>query len=101
MEFRMTSEQADKIRDDYDWGEDAATFGDRLALAREHAGMDQAQLARRLGVKVQTLLDWGTGRGEARANRLQMLAGLVNGSMVWLMAGCGKGAPTPGEALSG
>ena len=37
--------------DDYDWGDEAATFGDRLALAREHAGMDQVQLARRLGVK--------------------------------------------------
>ena len=101
MEFRMTSEPGDKIHDDYDWGEEAATFGDRLALAREHAGMDQAQLARRLGVKFQTLLNWETDRAEPRANRLQMLAGLLNVSMVWLMTGDGVGAPAEGEALGG
>ena len=37
-----------------DWfGPDAATFGDRVAGAREAAGMTQAQLARRLGVPLR------------------------------------------------
>lgn len=84
---------------DYDWGDEAATFGDRLALAREHAGMDQAQLARRLGVKIQTLRNWESDRAEPRANRLQMLAGLLNVSIIWLMTGSGAGAPVPGDGI--
>lgn len=88
----------DEVRDDYEWGEDAATFGDRLALAREHAGIDQVQLARRLGVKLQTIRNWEADRAEPRSNRLQMVAGLLNVSIVWLMTGGGAGAPTPGEA---
>ena len=39
-----------------DWyAEDAATFGDRLAAARETAGLSQAELAERLGVKTNTI----------------------------------------------
>jgi ribosome-binding protein aMBF1 (putative translation factor) len=33
-----------------DYTDAAATFGDRLGLAREAAGMIQAELARRIGV---------------------------------------------------
>jgi transcriptional regulator with XRE-family HTH domain len=85
--------------DDYEWDDAAATFGDRLALAREHAGMDQAQLARRLGVKLVTMQNWEADRAEPRANKLQMLAGLLNVSMIWLMTGGGAGAPMPGEGI--
>lgn len=88
-----------EVGDDYDWGDEAATFGDRLALAREHAGMDQAQLARRLGIKLRTLQNWETDRAEPRANRLQMVAGLLNVSIVWLMTGGGVGAPVPGDPI--
>ena len=95
----MGNQIHDETRDDYEWSDEAATFGDRLALAREHAGMDQAQLARRLGVKLQTLQNWETDRAEPRANRLQMLAGLLNVSIVWLMTGSGAGAPVPGDGL--
>lgn len=91
------------IRDEMgdDWSDEAATFGDRLALAREHSGMDQAQLARRLGVKLQTIQNWEADRAEPRANRLQMLAGLLNVSIIWLMTGSGAGAPVPGDANGG
>jgi transcriptional regulator with XRE-family HTH domain len=85
--------------DDFEWGDAAATFGDRLALAREHAGMDQAQLARRLGVKLVTVQNWEADRAEPRANKLQMLAGLLNVSMIWLMTGSGAGAPLAGDGL--
>ena len=80
--------------DEFDWTEDVSTFGDRLARAREFAGMSQAQLARRLGVKTATIVNWEADRSEPRANRLQMLAGLVNVSIVWLMTGEGDGGPT-------
>lgn len=39
-----------------DWFDpDATTFGDRLAGAREAAGMTQKEMAQRLGVKLKTL----------------------------------------------
>lgn len=86
---------------DDDWyGPDAATFGDRMAGAREQAGMSQAQLARRLGVKKSTILAWEEDRSDPRANRLQMMAGLLNVSIIWLLTGEGDGpdAPEPEDA---
>ena len=76
-----------------DYSDAAATFGDRLALAREAQGLSQAQLARRLGLRVETVRNWESDRSEPRANKLQMLAGFLNVSMVWLMTGEGAGAP--------
>ena len=84
--------------DTTDWyGPDTATFGDRLAAAREAAGMTQAQLARRLGVRLGTLDGWENDQNEPRANRLQMMAGLLNVSIVWLLTGEGEGVPSPDE----
>lgn len=81
-----------------DWyGPDAATFGDRVAGAREAAGMTQAQLARRLGVKKATLVGWEDDLSEPRANKLSMLAGLLNVSIIWLLTGEGEGMPAPVE----
>ncbi|MCL5778530.1 helix-turn-helix domain-containing protein [Limibaculum sp. FT325] len=76
-----------------DYTDNSATFGDRLAVAREAQGMTPAQLARRLGVRQDTLEAWEADRSEPRANRLQMLAGLLNVSLVWLMTGEGPGGP--------
>ena len=84
-----------------DWyGPEAATFGDRIAAAREAAGMGQEKLARRLGVKLKTLQGWENDLSEPRANRLQMLAGLLNVSMGWLLTGEGEGLPAPDDATS-
>lgn len=79
--------------EEYDWGEEASTLGDRLARAREAAGMDQRQLARRLGVKLSTVQNWEYDRSEPRANRLQMLTGMLGVSIVWLLTGEGEGGP--------
>lgn len=79
-----------------DWyGPDAATFGDRLAAARDAAGMTQEQLAKRLGVKLKTLQGWEEDLSEPRANRLSMIAGMINVSMVWLITGEGEGLTPP------
>ena len=77
----------------FDWSEDVSTFGDRLARAREYGRMDQAQLARRLGVKLSTVRNWEADRSEPRANKLQMMSGLLNVTIVWLMTGQGEGIP--------
>ena len=82
--------------DAQDWyGPDAATFGDRVAAAREQAGMTQGQLAKRLGVKLKTLKDWEQDISEPRANRLSMMAGLLNVSFMWLLNGEGEGVSNP------
>lgn len=85
---------------DEEWfGPETATFGDRVAGAREAAGMTQAQLARRLGIKKATLAGWEQDLSEPRANRLSMMAGVLNVSIMWLLTGEGDGAtlPTDGE----
>ena len=75
-----------------DWySPDAATFGDRVAAARDAAGMNQELLARRLGVRLKSLQSWENDLSEPRANRLSMLAGLLNVSMMWLINGEGEG----------
>lgn len=86
-----------------DWyGAEVATFGDRLAGAREAAGLTQEQLAKRLGVRLTTLQAWEDDASDPRANRLQMIAGMLNVSIRWLLTGEGDGleAPSPGGALS-
>ena len=84
--------------DTTDWyGPEAATFGDRLAAAREAAAMSQEDLARRLGVKLDTLRRWEEDLAEPRANRLNMVSGLLNVSMIWLITGEGEGVASPDE----
>ncbi len=79
-----------------DWyGPETATFGDRVAGAREAAGLSQSQLARALGVKKTTLLGWEDDISEPRANKLQMMAGVLNVSITWLLTGEGEGATAP------
>lgn len=81
-----------------DWfSEDQATFGDRMAAAREAAGMTPGVLAKRLGVREKTIRAWEDDMSEPRANRLQMLAGLLNVSIMWLLTGQGEGVSPPEE----
>ncbi|AXI47445.1 transcriptional regulator [Sulfitobacter sp. SK012] len=79
------------------YGPDAATFGDRVAAAREAAGMDVEALAIRLGVRQSTIRKWEDDVSEPRANRLSILAGLLNVSMRWLIIGEGEGLDAPTE----
>ena len=86
------------MTEDANWfGPEVATFGDRLAAAREQAGLSQAELAKRLGVRQSTLRGWEDDHAEPRANRLSMLAGLLNVSMMWLINAEGEGLKGPVE----
>ena len=76
---------------------DVATFGDRLAGAREAAGLTQEDLAQRLGVRLTTLQNWEDDLAEPRGNRLQMLAGMLNVSLAWLLTAEGDGLAAPPE----
>lgn len=89
------------MSDSDDWyGPDAATFGDRVAGARDAAGMTQTQLARRLGVKKATIVSWEDDISEPRANKLSMMAGLLNVSIMWLITGEGEGMEAPTDPES-
>ena len=77
------------------YSEEAATFGDRLAAARDAAGLTQLELADQLGVKESTLDAWENDLREPRANRLQMLSGLLGISLRWLLTGVGAGPEGP------
>ncbi|SPF78054.1 hypothetical protein PRI8871_00643 [Pseudoprimorskyibacter insulae] len=85
--------------DGSDWfSPEAATFGDRLAAARDAASMTQAQLAKRLGVKAATIRSWENDLSEPRANHLSTIAGLLNVSIMWLINGEGEGLDAPDDA---
>ncbi len=81
-----------------DWySEKTATFGDRMAGAREALGMTQSELSKRLGVKLKTVQSWEDDLSEPRANKLQTLAGVLNVSIMWLLTGEGDGLDGPTE----
>jgi transcriptional regulator with XRE-family HTH domain len=71
--------------------ESIATFGDRLTAARDAKGLTTASLAQKLGVDVATMEIWENDTDMPRANRIQMLAGMLNVSIIWLISGEGNG----------
>jgi len=78
------------------WYSDAtATFGDRLTAAREAAGLETRELAERLGVRTKTVAAWENDLSEPRANRVQMLSGMLGVSLIWLLTGEGEGVTPP------
>ncbi len=93
----MTIEAPEKTAEQTDnwYSEETATFGDRLAGAREAMGLTQKELAQRLGVRTKVIEGWEEDLKEPRANRLQMLAGMLNVSLMWLLTGEGDGIDAP------
>jgi transcriptional regulator with XRE-family HTH domain len=77
--------------DDAYFSNETATFGDRVAAARAARGLSQQDMAKKLGVKLKTAHGWEDDISEPRANKLQMLAGLLNVSIMWLLTGEGDG----------
>lgn len=78
------------------FGNERATFGDRVAAARDAQGLTQADFAKKLGVKLKTIRGWEDDVDEPRANRLSMMSGMLNVSMRWLLTGEGDGLGVPG-----
>lgn len=67
-----------------------ATFGDRLVAAREACQLTPKALAKRMGVAAKTVEKWENDLSEPRANKLQMLSGILNVSIPWLLTGEGQ-----------
>jgi transcriptional regulator with XRE-family HTH domain len=85
------------LTEDKDHSGSADTLGGRIVYAREAQELTTSQLARRLGIKTETLHDWETDRAEPRSNRLLTLAGMLNVSPTWLLTGAGE---APIDALT-
>jgi transcriptional regulator with XRE-family HTH domain len=79
----------------YSVKQDNDTMGGRMQRARDASGLSVTEVAGRLGVKQSTVQAWENDRSQPRANKLQMVAGLLNISLAWLMDGLGRG---PAEA---
>ena len=76
------------LKDNY-FANESSTFGDRIIAARESVGLNQSDFARKLGVQLKTVKKWEEDLSEPRANKLQMIAGLLNVSITWLIMGQG------------
>ena len=84
------------------FSDENATFGDRVQAGRESLGLSQEEFAHKLGVKLKTVRGWEDDLAEPRANKLQMMAGLMNVTIMWLLTGTGNGLrePDDGTALA-
>ncbi|WP_194094200.1 helix-turn-helix domain-containing protein [Marivivens aquimaris] len=79
------------------FSDEQATFGDRLAGAREAAGLTQEGLSEKLGVELETVIEWEDDLREPRANRVQTLSGMLGVSIGWLLTGEGEGISEPSD----
>ena len=57
--------------------DDGPRSGTEIAALRQALGLSQAEFARRLGVRQQTVSEWETGRYRPRGASLKMLAFLA------------------------
>ena len=78
------------LTEDKEQSGSADTLGGRIVYAREAQDLTTSQLARRLGIKTETLQGWETDRSEPRSNRLLTLAGMLSVSPTWLLTGVGE-----------
>lgn len=100
--MKYSDVQDDDVSGDFGYfSEEAATFGDRVAAGRRAVGLSQESLSRKLGIKLKTLRGWENDMAEPRANKLQMLAGVLNASLIWLLTGEGEGVHDPWKAENG
>ena len=79
------------------WNDSVSTLGERIGVAREHAGLTEEELAARLAVRRRTVDAWEGDGAEPRANMLTTLAGVLGVSPAWLLSGAGTGVPSPDD----
>ena len=79
------------------FNETVATFGDRLVAAREAKGLTVEGMAEKLGVDISRVEAWESDADEPRGNLIQMLAGMLNVSLVWLISGESNGTTDVAE----
>ncbi|MGE6784833.1 helix-turn-helix domain-containing protein [Ensifer adhaerens] len=71
------------------------TIGGRISLARDAIKLSIEEISAIAGVTEETWISWENDRAEPRANRLDMMAGILQVNIAWLLDGRGTG---PAEA---
>ena len=66
---------------------DSIILGKRIAEARELKAYSIKKAARRLSVTEKTFKKWESGKSKPRANKVQMLSGVLGVSLLWLLNG--------------
>jgi len=84
----------------YEQKPDMDTMGGRLSRARDAAGLTVKDLAWRLGVKIATVNAWERDRSQAATHRLNMLSGLLDVSISWMLHGVGTAPVDPVERIT-
>lgn len=79
------------------YSDEVSTLGERISVARERAGLTQAELSEALAIKSEMLDNWENDAAEPRANRMTLLGGILGVSAGWLLYGIGEGVPAPTE----
>ena len=63
------------------------SFSGRLAEARRRAGLSQSELARRIGLKPQSVQQWEQSGTTPRSHRIDKIASALGVSREWLLVG--------------
>lgn len=77
----MSELDSQPVEPDAEW---LHTFGKRLQLAREDAGMSQEAVMEQLGFPTRSLTRWENGKADPGSCKLVRLADLYGVSMDWL-----------------
>ena len=76
-----------------------STLADRLTLASAHAGINQAELARRVGIKPPSVNGWLSGKAKfLRGENLLAAASVLGVNQDWLATGKGEMLSFSGDA---
>ncbi|MCQ0987328.1 helix-turn-helix domain-containing protein [Jiella marina] len=70
--------------------QDTDTLGGRIQKTRDALGLSTGALARRIGVRPETMRGWERDRAEPKSAKLVELAGVLGVSPAWLMGGVGE-----------
>lgn len=63
------------------------SIGERIALKREEAGLNQSELGRRLGLSAQAVQKWEAGKSTPRNTKLADIAAILGTSVSYLVQG--------------
>lgn len=74
------------------------TLGSRIRNRRRELGLSASELARRAGVTRDTLHAWESDQSQPRANKLQILAGVLGANVGWLIGGDAGCGPAPQQS---
>ena len=103
MPHAVTSNSCNDLYNQWLYIDGMKTFSTRLIALREAIGVNQSELARRVGVTPQAVQKWESGANGPRGKRLEKLASELRSTVGYLVSGEGVGTPNvePGPEQKG